>query len=361
MKKKKMKFDKRNEIFFLTIKQKNDKIEFIINCQNSFPGLYYSNELSLNDLQKVSKYFVIFETIDECFNDFKQKFDGNNYEMILNNINEKIILKIKTNIANKDFNLDIPIKKLEKEKIYNKFIYSNIKENTTNYDEEESLSSNYFEKFDKYLDKKLMIFKNSINQLYDKDESESEKDDEKGKKVRDKSKILFEKSTIIENNYERRLLESFIKEMDKTKTEINPILLFKSSVDGDSSKKFHEKCDFFGATITLVRSETGRRFGGYTSISWDKGKSNYDTSGINFLFSLDTRKFYKNTSGSNHTYHHESYGPTFGGGHDLYICNGCMSNQSSCTSKSNYEMTSAHELNGGTKNFKVLDYEVYKI
>ena len=96
-------------------------------------------------------------------------------------------------------------------------------------------------------------------------------------------------------------------------------------------------------------------------ISWDKGKSNYDTSGINFLFSLDTRKFYKNTSGSNHTYHNESYGPTFGGGHDFYISDGCMSNQNSYTSKSSYEMTSTYELNGGTQKFKVLDYEVYKV
>ena len=37
--------------------------------------------------------------------------------------------------------------------------------------------------------------------------------------------------------------------------------LSKSSIDGDDSKKFHQKCDYNGATITLIRSETGRRFG----------------------------------------------------------------------------------------------------
>ena len=362
MKKNKIKLNKKNEIFFLTIKQKNDKIELIINCQNSFPGIYYTQEFSLNDLQKISKYFIIFETVDECFSDLKQKFDDNNYEMILNNINEKITIKIKTNIANKDFNLDIPVKKLEEEKIYNKFIYSNLKQNLNYYnDEDDFLSFNYFDKIDRYLDKKLMIFKNSINKIIDKDGNESEEGNENTHKIKDKRKTLFEKSTIIENNYERRLIESFIKEMDKSKIEINPILLFKSSVDGDSSKKFHEKCDFMGATITIVRTESGRRFGGYTSISWDKSKGNYDTNGINFLFSLDTRKLYKNTSGSNHTYHNESYGPTFGGGHDLYISSGCMSNQNSYSSKSSYELTSAYELNGGTQSFKVLDYEVYKI
>ena len=71
MKKNKIKLNKKNEIFFLTIKQKNDKIELIINCQNSFPGIYYTQEFSLNDLQKISKYFIIFETVDECFSDLK--------------------------------------------------------------------------------------------------------------------------------------------------------------------------------------------------------------------------------------------------------------------------------------------------
>lgn len=211
------------------------------------------------------------------------------------------------------------------------------------------------------MDKKIKIFKNSLKPKIDEMGSESESENENKRIKKYSNKKLFEKSTIIENDYERRLLVSFIKENDKTKTEIYPVLLFKSSVDGDSSQKFHDKCDFNGATITLVRSETGRRFGGYTSISWDKNLGNYNTKGDNFLFSLDARKYYKNTSGSNHTYHNGSYGPTFGGGYDLYISSGCMSNQNSYTSKSNYDMTSAYELNGGVQKFKVLDYEVYKI
>ena len=106
----------KNEMFFLTFNQKNDKIDFTINCQTSFPSLIYGKEFSLNDLQKISKYFNLFDSIDECFADFKLKFDDNNYEMILNDINSKITLKIKTNIANKDFNLDILLKSLNKKK-----------------------------------------------------------------------------------------------------------------------------------------------------------------------------------------------------------------------------------------------------
>ena len=125
MKTKKTKFDNKNEMFFLTFKQKDDKIDFTINCQTNFSDLYYGKEFSLNDLQKISKYFSLFDSIDECFIDFKQKFNDNNYEMILNENNSKITLKSKTNIANKDFNIEIPIKKREQETIYCKFIFPN--------------------------------------------------------------------------------------------------------------------------------------------------------------------------------------------------------------------------------------------
>ena len=333
-------FEEKKEILFLTLRQKNEKIEFEINCQSTFPSPYYAKEFSLNDFQKLSKYFHIFDSIDECFADFKEKFECNNYEINLNEIKEKISIKIKTNIAKKDFDIDIPIKKLELEKTYSKFIY-----HTPIRHINDSAEKNYFEKFEQYYEEKLKNLENIINfkmKEYTND-------------------IIFEKSTIIQNNFERKLLESFIKENDKTKKDIYPVLLYKATVDGDDCKEFHKKCDFMGATITIVKSETGRRFGGYTSVSWDKSLANYCDKGINFLFSLDTRKYYKNTSGSYQTYHDSDRGPCFGSSHDLYICTGCLNNQSSHTIKSCFEMTSSYELNGGIKNFKVLDYEVFQI
>ena len=181
-------------------------------------------------------------------------------------------------------------------------------------------------------------------------------------KIKDKKDVvLFEKSTIIKNDYEREMLANFIRENDTTKKEIFDKLIFKATVDGDKAYDFHKKCDFLGSTLTIIISENGRRFGGYTSVSWDKSKNGYITEGINFLFSLDTRKCYKNTVRAYHTYHHSDYGPSFGAGFDLKISSGCLNNKESYTSKSSYGMTSTHELNGGERNFKVLDYEVFQI
>ena len=104
-------------------------------------------------------------------------------------------------------------------------------------------------------------------------------------KKKDKPEIiLFEKSTIIKNDYERKLLESFIKENDTSKKYICPNLLFKATVDGDTPKDFHKKCDFMGSTIIIVQSENGRRFGGYSSISWDQARNGWCNEGIVFCF-----------------------------------------------------------------------------
>ena len=115
-----------------------------------------------------------------------------------------------------------------------------------------------------------------------------------------------------------------------------------------------------GATITIVQSDSGRRFGGYTSISWDQS-SGWVSKGVNFLFSLDTRKYYKNISGSYHTNHTEKHNPQFGAGHDLSLSTGCLTNSNSYSAKSSYDMDSNYELNGGIRNFKVIDYEVFQI
>lgn len=56
----------------------------------------------------------------------KQKFDKNNYEIISNENNKNINIKIKTNISKKDFILEIPIKQ-KLEHILNFFITLQVK------------------------------------------------------------------------------------------------------------------------------------------------------------------------------------------------------------------------------------------
>ncbi|CAH3162089.1 unnamed protein product, partial [Pocillopora meandrina] len=103
---------------------------------------------------------------------------------------------------------------------------------------------------------------------------------------------------------------------------------WRASVDGWASTTFHSLCDSKGPTVTIVR--VGKYiFGGYTSLSWSNA----------FLFSLVNKpgwgpvkltqqgqySYYRSYS----TYSCSSYGPTFGGGHDIYISSYASSNSNS--------------------------------
>ena len=341
----KFELEKENQKFNIELSLKEKKLELSIIQENSIPSTVYSKEYSLEDLQKIAKYFKIFDLIEDVFEDFREKLSKKSYEINFEEIGETINIKIITNVFKSDFNLEIPLKKLEPETVI-KDLCITIKKHDDEIQEILKIKEpekKLYEKIEE-LEQKIKNLEEKIN-LQKKDRAEM---------------ILFEKSTIIKNDFERKMIESFININDTSKKEFVPNLLFKATVDGDKAEEFHKKCDYMGSTLTIVLSETGRRFGGYTSISWDKSKGNYCTEGINFLFSLDTRNYYKNTSGSYHTYHNSSYGPTFGG-HDLYISNECLNKRHSYVAKNSYGTSANYELNGGTQYFKVLDYEVFQI
>ncbi len=101
-------------------------------------------------------------------------------------------------------------------------------------------------------------------------------------------------------------------------------IFYKQSGDGLNSNNFHSAVDGKGRTITVLRISnlSNQIVGGYNPISWDT-HGHYHTA-VNtsaFLFNLtNSAVFYKNTNNMNYeTYNASNYGPTFGGGHDLYV------------------------------------------
>ena len=53
-----------------------------------------------------------------------------------------------------------------------------------------------------------------------------------------KEDVLFADSYIIENNFERKFLQSSIKDVDTSKKYIYPVLIYKENVDGTILKFF---------------------------------------------------------------------------------------------------------------------------
>ena len=77
---------------------------------------------------------------------------------------------------------------------------------------------------------------------------------------------------------------------------------------------------------------------------------------------MDDKSIYYNKNSSYEINCNSSYGPTFGGGHDFYICNNCnTSNSSYNNSDYSYNTIGKKNAMAGTYNFLVKDYEVYQL
>jgi hypothetical protein len=107
-------------------------------------------------------------------------------------------------------------------------------------------------------------------------------------------------------------------------------LLYSASKDGDNHSAFHSKCDGIAPTLTLIQSNYGKRFGGYTTLKWNSLNAFVEEIGTNFIFSLDDKaKYLHNNSDSTIAGGTSSWILVFGAGNDINISNGCTTNQSS--------------------------------
>jgi hypothetical protein len=102
-------------------------------------------------------------------------------------------------------------------------------------------------------------------------------------------------------------------------------LLYRGSRDGFGAADFHVKCDSHKNTLTIIKAQgTSYIFGGFASIDWN-GSSGFKSDPNAFLFSLTNKNNQPSkmkqigTNGS--IFCTSDYGPTFGVGNDLLICN----------------------------------------
>jgi hypothetical protein len=194
-----------------------------------------------------------------------------------------------------------------------------------------------------------------------------EKNNEKiSKSILGVSKIFDKKnSTILLEKYQTEQLMSLCEFPVRQKWD----LIYRASQDGFEASSFHSKCDNRPNTLVIVKSTNGNVFGGYTEQTWNH-TGDYKTDPNSFIFSLINqlnKPIKMKWSQGYGIYCHTSYGPTFGGGHDLHIANQSNLN---ATSYSNlvhsythpdyaYGSNEAKSFLAGSYNFQVSEIEVY--
>jgi hypothetical protein len=130
-------------------------------------------------------------------------------------------------------------------------------------------------------------------------------------------------------------------------------------------------CDGIRNTVTVVKDTMGNVFGGFTDVGFASRAGSYVGSDQAFLFSLERSGFPPSLEmfpvlpgNTNSIYCHTGYGPTFGGGHDLYIAD--LSNQSANSyvnvgTSYNNKGKGTFFLTKGSRNFQVTDVEVWEL
>jgi len=157
-------------------------------------------------------------------------------------------------------------------------------------------------------------------------------------------------------------------------------LIYRASQDGFEATSFHSKCDNKPNTLIIIKTESGNIFGGYTEQNWTPSDSfteqswlstdSYKTDPKTFIFSIKNAYQYPikiNCSNNFSICCSNSYGPTFGLGHDLHIADKSNTNMNSYSNICNsyihnrlvYGSDEAKSFLAGSVNFTVNEIEVY--
>jgi hypothetical protein len=147
-------------------------------------------------------------------------------------------------------------------------------------------------------------------------------------------------------------------------------LLYRASRDGWRATDFHSKCDNKGATVTVIKSTGGYVFGGYADVAW-ASTGQWQPSSNAFLFALQYPSGVAPVKmpvlqPQHAIYGHASpYGPTFGGGHDIYVADNANSNSNSYTNVGHaYQLPAgqnAQTFLTGARNFEAAEMEVFRV
>jgi len=314
-----------NPEFIIEISLSSGKINFqaVNNIGNNI--LNYESLYDFNDLMKVDEYFKFCKEINKVFDFILQLKNNKSLTLIKENENVFLCLHLSQPIENI---IKIP---LNKSLVNNKSIILSLDNKN----------------------KQIIKLKEEIKLLEEKLEN----------KIENNNDILKERLMKRDiRGYEQNLV--FIEKEIEKQLKMNVIrydLIYKASRDGDKSESFHSKCDNIKNTLIIIKSTTGKIFGGFTTQLWNH--SGYVNDPLAFAFSINNQKIYNiidNKSGNYAIYSNNLYGPCFGEGTDFGLYSGCIDKNSNwCYNKKTYNFGNDH-LNG-LPSFKVLDYEVYHV
>ena len=362
-------------------KGEDDSIIITITSKNQNLISQYQTYLNIQNFINLSSYFKLFYKInpifciDNYYSFIKSKLNNSANLNLQKNNNRNIInlqnSKIKFSDSNEDNNtiylifdiiyinlkkeeIKIPLKKIESiedKDLIN--IYQILLRNKYNYINHINHLENKMNKTQLSLEKYEDLL-NKCNSYFDHD-------------MQLKMSFLdFGIDTdILESADDYSFIVNILSNLFNT-TNITFEQIYKTSCFGDNTNAFHSKCDNIKNTLMLIITDDKRRFGGFTSVEWDKSnKYKYDDKA--FLFSLDSFEVYyilDKYKDKAINCRENFYAPIFG--NDLFIFDGFFSSKLNKTEEKYFDYSKSKMINeefklSGQKYFTITEMEVYKI
>ena len=351
---KEFKYSKNNNNFSINLgKHTENKIIIKIKSLLMIKECYYQNIYNLDELRGLHKSFRYFDTIDEALTSFIDIFESNKYELDIKE-DEKMFLVIKIpKFGQGEETITIEMKK-------NILSINNICENL-------------IQKINN-LDKQMNELIKEINLLKEENKNKDEIIKElkewkdsiiKKEKEKEELKIYKIDSKIIEKKEELDLLINRLRNNINIKDKKFYFkLIFRGTQDGKTSQDFHRKCDGIGMTISVIKTNSGYKFGGYAEKAW-KSEGSWITDDENaFVFSLNHMKIYNAVKDKYKYYFGKLFGPNFYSfwpRQDMFATSGNNVLDKNTANQYFSGFNSDYELNGGVKDFKTQELEVFQL
>ena len=355
-----------NQKYLLTAKVEDETMLFNVIEQEKIGSLSYKKKMTLEEIKKKEPK-QIFSVLSSCmeFIDYLKALSDLKKIFIIKKDN-KISINFDAEYLLKKYNIEID---LFPEKINLESLASDLCKEIRLMKEEKKKSLEEI----KTLKNELEIIKNKLKNIEEKNNKEFKILNDEIKNLKnsielrnEKNKIVFNSSIMKENEFD--MIKSTIE--DKLNKMVSGIRkIYQATIDGESSSKFHFKCDGIKNTITLIKSAGNRRFGGFTSESWDTS-SVYKDDNTCFLFSLDKNKIYPIKDNSRAIACYNGYGPVFGSinCNDIQLGDSPISKTQLYTNESSKESNfyyygdnNALSEDGMCSNIKAIDYEVFEV
>ena len=170
-------------------------------------------------------------------------------------------------------------------------------------------------------------------------------------------------SSIVTTVEEAKQLQDWVEESASGKVRFE--LLWKGTRDGFGASVFHTKCNNKGPTLTIIKSNNDKIFGGYTSQSWGFGGGSWTSKhdATAFIYSLSYKTKCATQKDTNSIWDSSGYGPIFGDGYDIAIYDNCNARSDNYCNPSTYALPAGKDNTflAGSSSFTVKEIEVYAV